>query len=193
MLVVTRRMKLSIVYLLLMVSFVQAKEKKLQREKLKDIVDDISSLINACKAVGYVKANCKVDSKNTSVNRAVAFEASLTKSRNSFTGRVIFGKVALNAGHGYDGSTGIFTAPKTGLYVFEWTTVVWPGKVSYTLLNAGGQKRGKNYCNDTGSSNDSESCSRMSVVKLNSGEKAWIETYSTTALHQASSIACFML
>ncbi|XP_062587144.1 multimerin-2-like isoform X1 [Saccostrea cucullata] len=129
--------------------------------------------------------------QDTSVNRAVAFDASLTANRNTFTGRVVFGKVALNAGNGYDGSTGIFTAPQTGIYVFEWTTVVWAGKVSFTLLNAGGQKKRKNHCFDKNSLNNF--CSRMSVVKLNEGEKAWIETYSGTALDHRSSIACFML
>ncbi|XP_062587145.1 uncharacterized protein LOC134248772 isoform X2 [Saccostrea cucullata] len=131
------------------------------------------------------------DKQDTSVNRAVAFDASLTANRNTFTGRVVFGKVALNAGNGYDGSTGIFTAPQTGIYVFEWTTVVWAGKVSFTLLNAGGQKKRKNHCFDKNSLNNF--CSRMSVVKLNEGEKAWIETYSGTALDHRSSIACFML
>lgn len=39
---------------------------------------------------------------------------------------IVYDHVMTNSGNGYSKHTGAFTAPKTGMYVFSWTTMVDP-------------------------------------------------------------------
>ena len=76
----------------------------------------------------------------------------------------------LNEGWRYDPSTGIFTAPESGVYVFDWTTLTQRGKHAYISLIVNGKFKSWNLCHDDGSKLY-DSCSKMTVVKLQRGEK----------------------
>lgn len=52
-------------------------------------------------------------------------------------GRVVFNTVDSNQGFIYNASTGIFTAPSGGIYVFDWTILAFPGSDAHTALTAG--------------------------------------------------------
>lgn len=60
----------------------------------------------------------------------VAFDALLKYHiRNLATKtRIVFEIVDLNEGQGYNASTGIFTAPSGGIYVYDWTILAWRGE-----------------------------------------------------------------
>lgn len=47
---------------------------------------------------------------------------------------------------GYDASTGIFTVPVGGIYVFDWSILAWEG-LSHTALTINGQFKSWNHCN----------------------------------------------
>ena len=74
-------------------------------------------------------------------DKNIAFDVRLKSDvRNIATnGRVVFGMVDLNEGKGYDPSTGIFTAPAEGMYVFDWTTLTLPGKYAITSIVVNGK------------------------------------------------------
>ena len=55
-------------------------------------------------------------------------------------GQVVFGTVDLNDGKGYNPSNGLFSAPASGVYVFDWTTMTQKGKTVYTSLFVNGKK-----------------------------------------------------
>ena len=95
-------------------------------------------------------------------------------------GRVVFGTVDLNEGKGYDPSTGIFTAPTSGMYVFDWTTTTERGKHALTSVVVNSQIKSFNYCNDS-ASKTYLTCSKMTVVKLKQGDKVWIGVFSGPA------------
>lgn len=49
---------------------------------------------------------------------------------------IVYDHVMTNSGNGYSKHTGAFTAPKTGMYVFSWTTFVDPHSYfSIELIN----------------------------------------------------------
>ena len=95
-------------------------------------------------------------------------------------GRVVFATVDLNEGKGYDPSTGIFTAPTEGMYVFDWTILTQNGKYAFTSLVVNGKIKSWNYCNDS-VSKTYETCSKRNVVKLKQGDRVWIGVYSGPA------------
>ena len=106
--------------------------------------------------------------------KVVAFDVRLTHHVNNIAsrGRVVFGTVDLNEGHGYDPSTGIFTAPAAGVYVFDWTIMTQQGKYAHTSLVVNGNLKSWSHCHDYVKTY--LSCSKMTVVKLKQGDKVWI-------------------
>ena len=125
---------------------------------------------------------------------SVAFDVRLAKDVSDLAknGRVVFGTVDLNEGNGYDPSTGIFTAPSAGLYVFDWTTMTHQGRDVYTSLIVNGSFKSWNHCRDS-SSKTYLSCSKMTIVKLKQGDKVWIGVFagSATMYHQYTSFSGF--
>lgn len=115
-------------------------------------------------------------------HRAVAFDVRLKDSKRNLAtkARVVFETVDLNERQGYNVSTGIFTAPSGGIYVFDWTTLTFQGQVAYTSLIVNDQYKSWNYCRDS-NSNTHLLCSKMTVVKLRQGDKAWIGVSSGPA------------
>lgn len=112
----------------------------------------------------------------------VAFDARLNRRVTNLAknGRVVFGNVDLNEGLGYNASTGIFTAPSGGVYVFDWTTLTWGGLSAYTSLVVNDKFKSWNHCHDT-TSKTWLPCSKMTAVKLNQGDKVWIGVFSGKA------------
>ena len=128
--------------------------------------------------------------------KVVAFDVRLTKPIKNLAakGRVIFGMVELNEGKGYDPLTGIFTAPASGIYVFDWTTLAEQGKTAYTSLVVNGKFTSWNHCRSD-ISNIYLSCSKMTVAKLKQGNKVWIGVYtgSTNMYEQFTSFSGYKL
>ncbi|XP_078312699.1 complement C1q tumor necrosis factor-related protein 3-like [Crassostrea virginica] len=82
---------------------------------LEEFKKDYSSIMEACKAVGFVRDNCSTRDGN----RKVAFTAAVTSPSNTWnSGNLIFNRIISNLGNGYNRRTGVFTAPVAGTYVF---------------------------------------------------------------------------
>ena len=110
----------------------------------------------------------------------VAFDVRLKNHVNNLAtnGRVVFGIEDLNEGNGYDPSTGIFTAPASGVFVFDWTTLTQLGKLGFTSLVVNGKFKSWIYCYGA---KTNQACSKMTVVKLKQGDKVWIGVFSGPA------------
>lgn len=69
-------------------------------------------------------------------DRVCAFNARVRTSIKNLAvkGRVIFNTVVSNQGLGYIASTGIFTALRRGIYMFDWTILPWQGSNAHTTL-----------------------------------------------------------
>lgn len=86
-------------------------------------------------------------------DRVYAFDARVgTSFRNlAKNGRVVFNTVVSNQGFICNSSTGIFTAPSGGIYVFGWTILAWPGSNAHTAITLNDKFQSWNYC-DSGKS-----------------------------------------
>jgi hypothetical protein len=91
---------------------------------------------------------------------------------------VIFGKVTLNSGSAYNGNTGIFTAPRDGIYSFTWTTLTTSGKYFYTEIVINGNTIGYNHADGKSGSSQLDSSSTTAVIRMKKQDKVWIRTHS---------------
>lgn len=101
------------------------------------------------------------------------------KQHSHYDGRIPYDIVILNLGEAMDPGSGIFTAPKAGVYSFSFSGVSYMGGTTtdgyykVALVHNGyyiGQGRGhftqgKNY----------QTLSLQSVLKLNIGDQVWLE------------------
>lgn len=71
-------------------------------------------------------------------DRFYAFDARVgTSIKNlAVNERVVFNTVVSNHGLGYNASSGIFTAHRSGIYVFDWTILPWQGSNAHTAITA---------------------------------------------------------
>lgn len=92
----------------------------------------------------------------------------------------MFETIDLNEGLGYNSSTGIFTAPSGGIYVFDWTTAAFGRQAAFTSLVVNDEYKSWNHCRDE-ESKIVLPCSKMTIVKLKQGDKVWIGVFTQTA------------
>ncbi|XP_062581627.1 uncharacterized protein LOC134243390 [Saccostrea cucullata] len=160
---------------------------RIRQELLKSMRDHTEKLTDfklyVNESIASIKSNELLD-KNfanaranfTDVSDQIAFEARIT-SVLEFKGNqgsvVLFDQVLLNDGNGYNSSTGIFIAPRDGLYVFGWHILPGYQSISHTGLIVNNNEISGNYCN-TRRNTGQQLCSKMSVVKLAVGDKVWI-------------------
>lgn len=69
-------------------------------------------------------------------DRVYAFDAQVGTSIKHLAanGRVVLYTIVTYQGLGYNASSGIFTASRGGIYVFEWTILPWQGSNAHTAL-----------------------------------------------------------
>lgn len=116
-------------------------------------------------------------------DRFYAFDARVGTSIKNLgvNGRVVFNTVVSNHGLGYNASSGIFTAHRSGIYVFDWTILPWQGSNAHTAITLNDKFQSWSYC-DSGKSGILQSCSKMAVLKLQRGDKVWIAVFRGQAV-----------
>jgi hypothetical protein len=92
---------------------------------------------------------------------------------------VVFGTVTLNSGSAYNGNTGIFTAPRDGIFSFTWTIMTNVGSYFFTEIVINGNVVGYSYVNGVGGSRQHASSSTTAVIRMKKQDKVWIRTYSS--------------
>nr|XP_022301102.1 complement C1q-like protein 4 [Crassostrea virginica] len=104
----------------------------------------------------------------------IAFYAYMSAPMSNIGGHhtVIFDVIKTNSGHGLHPIAGVFTAPKSGIYVFTWTIRVFNNSYHGTELVVNGQKVGALIPHSGVSDNDTGSTSV--VVYVNEGENVFL-------------------
>ncbi|KAK3106267.1 hypothetical protein FSP39_016341 [Pinctada imbricata] len=110
-------------------------------------------------------------------NKTIAFTVSSSKNlQNHNNQRIIYDKVITNTGNAYNKTTGIFTCPVPGTYVFTWSTKSNSAKQScYAFIYHNGHKLMMTYSYEhTGGYH--EVASNTIVLSLKKNELVWIGT-----------------
>ncbi|XP_062581448.1 uncharacterized protein LOC134243233 [Saccostrea cucullata] len=111
-----------------------------------------------------------------SSSNSLAFYAYLSKAIPAFVGHhiITFDVMVTNVGNGYHPYTGIFIAPRAGIYVFAWTIRMYGSSFHTTELVVNSNVVGAVYLNP--SSNIDGSVSNVVVVHVNKGDDVYIRT-----------------
>ncbi|XP_056016181.1 heavy metal-binding protein HIP-like [Ostrea edulis] len=142
------------------------------KETTQDFISKYNKYNTVCRGMGY-ETTCK--GRN---HGAIAFHARMSSNlQNCGTSVVVFGRVTLNSGSAYNGKTGIFTAPRDGIYSFTWTILTTPGSYFNTETVINGNVVGYNLANGKVSSSHYESSSTTAVIRMKKKDKVWIRTY----------------
>ncbi|KAL8576374.1 hypothetical protein ACOMHN_048941 [Nucella lapillus] len=133
----------------------------------------LSSLDQLTSTIQGMMSN--LESRFATANTQVGFTAGLTQIvTTSKEQTLVCGGIATNEGGGYDGHTGVFTAPVTGTYCFLVTTSPDDRdvkKAALLIIVVDGERKGGVY---------SEGMSRSTghtVVKLTCGQKVWLKSW----------------
>ncbi|XP_062595695.1 uncharacterized protein LOC134257062 [Saccostrea cucullata] len=113
----------------------------------------------------------------TNITRKVAFTAGVSSSTGSWnSGTLVFDRIVYNIGGGYDSSTGVFTAPVDGHFVFFVNVQGYSDKSVYTYIVLNGSAKvttmvynGDNEYYDSGPN--------LVVLRLIKGDRVWVKHY----------------
>jgi hypothetical protein len=112
----------------------------------------------------------------------VGFTAGLTSRDDSFSGSTIrFPKVLYNEGSGYDSSTGIFTSPVSGHFVFFTTSHSDQNSLQTDIVLDGTSKVRTEAFNVGGA--QYQTGTNMVLMKLIKGDRVWIKRTDGTGYY----------
>ena len=106
----------------------------------------------------------------------IGFTAVVTSSSSSWSsGTLVFPKVITNVGNGYNPSDGVFTAPRSGVYVF-FVSVQSNGSQSiYVDIVLNGATKVRTMAYDAGDNDYYEAGPNLAVLSLQTGDRVWIK------------------
>uniref|UniRef100_K1Q7S2 Caprin-2 n=1 Tax=Magallana gigas TaxID=29159 RepID=K1Q7S2_MAGGI len=112
----------------------------------------------------------------TSHDGPVAFYGYMSTSMTNIGGHhpLVFDVIKTNSGNGLHPSTGVFTAPSSGLYVFTWTIRVDGNSYHSVELVVNGQEVGAVF--DNTGSGEYDMSSTTVVTHVNQGEDVFLRT-----------------
>nr|XP_034332672.1 uncharacterized protein LOC117691218 [Crassostrea gigas] len=108
-------------------------------------------------------------------NQEVAFTASVTSSSTTWnSGTLIFDVVITNTGNGYNPSTGVFTSPISGTYVFYVSAVEYSAQHLVIDIVLNSVSKVKALCDNSASY---QTGTNMVVLELQKGDSVWVRHY----------------
>ncbi|XP_062601954.1 uncharacterized protein LOC134263581 [Saccostrea cucullata] len=125
---------------------------------------------------GRLLAPLTTPTTSPSPSNTVAFYAYLSKTIPAFVGHhiITFDVMVTNVGNGYHPYTGIFIAPRAGIYVFAWTIRMYGSSSHTTELVVNSNVVGAVFLNPL--SHIDGSVSNVVAVHVNKGDDVYIRT-----------------
>eukprot|EP00105_Crassostrea_gigas_P018684 XP_011436874.1 PREDICTED: complement C1q-like protein 4 [Crassostrea gigas] len=115
-------------------------------------------------------------------NAPVGFHAYMGSTKTYEKGVVwVYDSVVTNTHNAYSATTGKFTTPEQGLYIFSIDTLSDPGKASHGGLYVDGKIRSWQVCNNGGGKSQWLTCSNSAILLLQRGETVYVADYYSTA------------
>uniref|UniRef100_A0A8W8JB26 C1q domain-containing protein n=3 Tax=Magallana gigas TaxID=29159 RepID=A0A8W8JB26_MAGGI len=122
-------------------------------------------------------ANMNMSKSNCENSRNHAFSAGISLGKSVWTGgTLVFPVVIYSEGTGYNPSTGIFTAPTAGTYVFYVSVQSAHQKLIYLdiVLNGSAKVRAMAWYNSGSSVNMIQTGTNLVILHLQTGDKVWV-------------------
>ncbi|XP_062571329.1 nuclease SbcCD subunit C-like [Saccostrea cucullata] len=151
--------------------------KQTQYEQLK-----LSSAVSSLEVfrLNFTNRQCGLSTK-------VAFTAGITSFDSSWRGStLVFPKIIFNTGGGYNPTTGMFTAPVDGHYVFIVSVQSYNIKDIRVDIVLNGESKVRTMAHDVGDYDYYETGVNLLVLRLNQGDKVWVKRYSGTGYYSNS-------
>ncbi|XP_061184872.1 multimerin-2-like [Saccostrea echinata] len=123
-----------------------------------------------------------------SVQSNVAFTAGIlgeTNGQHTYRGTVKFPTVIYQVGGGHNPKTGVFTAPKTGLYLIFCINVAYYDESFWTKIMIDGSVKAGVVAYVSGFANTFQSASNLVVHQLQVGDRVWTEISSGIHLYSS--------
>ncbi|XP_076071725.1 complement C1q-like protein 4 [Mytilus galloprovincialis] len=136
-----------------------------------------------CNGIDLTHLNKRLEVNPTT---PVAFSAYINHSVDKLVhGAVIpFERVTMNEGNAFNGGTGIFTCPKSGLYLFMWNVMVDQGHQTQISFVVNGATRRWSYAVATAINAGYQNAANHDIVRLNEGDKVWVaDDYASGEIH----------
>lgn len=106
----------------------------------------------------------------------VVFHAELGSYKTYQHGSIwVYDKVVTNVGKAYNPSTGKFSAPKNGVYLFNWYTLSDPKTMSHAGLFVNGAMKARQAANNNGGSGQWLTAGSSIALPLNKGDVVYIK------------------
>ena len=118
----------------------------------------------------------------------MAFTASCTTRYTSNIGKIVYDRVITNIGGAYSGTTGTFTCPADGVYMFTWTLTTHSKKYCQADLYVNGNKQSgiRAYASLSSVSDWAFTLPTMiGAFSLSSGDRVWVQTNGCTYFHNS--------
>ncbi|XP_062601928.1 uncharacterized protein LOC134263568 [Saccostrea cucullata] len=151
--------------------------KLTQYEQLK-----LSSAVSSLEVfrLNFTNRQCGVSTK-------VAFTAGITSSDSSWSGStLVFPKIIFNRGGGYNPTTGMFTAPVDGHYVFFVSVQSYNTKDIRVDIVLNGESKVRTMADDDYDKDYYETGVNLVVLMLNQGDKVWVKRYTGVGYYSNS-------
>nr|XP_022289799.1 C1q-related factor-like [Crassostrea virginica] len=114
----------------------------------------------------------------------IAFTAGMTSASSSWEGDIlVFPHVITNKGHGYSSSSGKFTAPRDGTYVFTVTGVSSYSKFLCLDIVHDGLRKVRTYSSDSARY---QTGTKLVVLELDRGDAVWVKRFMGQGYHTNS-------
>ena len=112
----------------------------------------------------------------TDSKQRVAFTAGVTSGSSTWnSGTLVFDVVILNLGNGYNPSTGVFTSPVAGTYVFYVTAIEYNKQYLYADIVLNSVSKVKLVGDNTAGY---QTGTNMVVLNLQKGDSVWVKHVS---------------
>nr|XP_034302867.1 uncharacterized protein LOC109621136 isoform X2 [Crassostrea gigas] len=115
-------------------------------------------------------------------NAPMGFHAYMGSTKTIAKGVVwVYDKVVTNTHNAYSATTGKFTTPVQGLYMFSYSTMSDPGKWSHAGLYVNGKIRSWQICSNGGGKNQWLTSSNTAILLLQEDDVVYVASFHLDA------------
>ncbi|XP_062588931.1 uncharacterized protein LOC134250583 [Saccostrea cucullata] len=123
----------------------------------------------------------------TNITKKVAFTAGVSSGSGSWSsGTLVFDRIVYNIGGGYDSSTGVFTSPVDGHFVFFVNVQAYGSNTIYTYLVLNGSTKVTTLAYGYSGYMYNSAGPNLAVLRLQKRDRVWVKHYSGTGYNTDS-------